>query len=366
VRPPHSLTGTSAGALLRPPAARLLCAGMLAGCLLGAPAAPGAESGPAYRTTQIPLPGDEGWDYLTYEARSERLFIAHGTRVLVLDTRSLKVAGEVPDTPGVHGIAIAADLNRGFISAGRANVLVVFDLKTLARLGEIATGENPDGLLYDPPTQRVFSFNGRGRSVSAVDARTQQLVGTLPLDAKPEAGVSDGAGHLYVNLEDKNSIAQLDARALKVTAVWPVAGCQEPTGLALDAREHWLVTVCGNHLLAVLDARSGRVLGTAVIGAGVDGVVLDHHAALASCAEGVLSLVRLNERGIPELAQNIPTQRGARTLAFDAATRRAFLVTADFGPAPPASPDHPHPHPGQLPGTFRLLVVQLPSARSST
>jgi DNA-binding beta-propeller fold protein YncE len=321
---------------------------------------------PAYHTIQVPLPGDEGWDYLTYDAASERLFIAHGVRVLVVDARTLKVAGEIPDTPGAHGIALAPDLGRGFVSAGRANLLVVFDLKTLARLGEIATtGANPDAVLYDPFTQRVFSFNGRGRSVTAIDAKTQQVAGTVALDAKPESGVSDAAGHLYVNLEDKSSIAQLDARTLKVTAVWPVSGCHEPTGLAIDTREHWLTTVCGNHVLSVLDARSGRVLGSAVIGAGVDGVAMDHHVALASCGEGVLSLVRLNERGIPELAENIPTQRGARTLALDAAKRRVFLVTADFAPAPASSAEQPHPRPGQLRGTFRLLVVQLPTSRSA-
>jgi hypothetical protein len=343
-----------------------LCAGALAVAWL--PAAPTAHAGtvPAYRTTQAPLPGDEGWDYLTYDPQSERLFIAHGMRVLVVDARTLKLAGEVPDTPGVHGIALAPELGRGFISAGRANTVVVFDLKTLQRIGEIATtGENPDAVLYDPFTQRVFSFNGRGRNVTAIDARTQQVAGSVTLDAKPEAGVSDAAGHLYVNLQDRNSIAQLDPRTLTVTAVWPVPGCQEPTGLALEAHEHWLSTVCGNHVLAVLDARSGRVLGSAAIGSGVDGVAMDHHVALASCGEGVLSLVRLNERGIPELAENIPTQRGARTLALDAATRRVFLVTADFAAAPAATADRPHPRPGQLPGTFRLLVVQLPSSHGA-
>jgi hypothetical protein len=313
--------------------------------------------------SQLSLPGDEGWDYLTYEEPRQRLFIAHGTRVLVVDARTLRLAGEVPDTPGVHGIALAPELGRGYVSAGRANLIVTFDLQTLARLREIrTTGENPDAILYDPATQRVFSFNGRGRNATVVDAHTDQVVGSIALDAKPEFAASDGAGHVYVNLEDKNSIAVIDARALRVSAVWPVPGCEEPTGLALDRSAHWLTTVCGNRVLAVLDARSGRVLGTATIGSGVDAVAVDHRMAIASCGEGVLTLLRLSERGVPEVAQTIATQPGARTVALDAANRRAFLVTADFGAAPAATAQQPHPRPPLVPGSFRLLVVQLPAA----
>jgi hypothetical protein len=344
----------------------LLCAGVLALSSILGPTPGQAGAASVYQSTQVSLPGDEGWDELTYDANSERLFIAHGTRVLVVDAHTLKVAGEVPDVPGAHGIALAPELGQGFASAGRANVLVVFDLKSLARITELATGENPDAVLYDPFTQRLFSFNGRGRNATVFDARSRQVAGTVALDAKPESAVSDGAGKIYVNLEDKSSIAVLDAHTLKVSAVWPLKGCEEPTGLALEVREHWLTTVCGNRVLAVIDARSGRQLGTAVIGGGVDGVAMDHHVALASCGEGVLSLVRLNERGIPELAESIPTQRGARTLALDPATRRVFLVTADFGAAPAATAERPHPRPGQLPGTFRLLIVQLPTAHSAT
>jgi hypothetical protein len=342
-------------------APRGLCALFAAGALvLGwlLPAAAAHADGAADVRT-VALPGDEGWDYLTYDAPSARLFVAHGSRVLVIDTRELKVAGEIPDTPGVHGIALAPELGRGYVSAGRANLIVVFDLKTLARLGQVATGENPDNILYDPVTRRVFAFNGRGRSLTAVDAQTLRVAGSLALDAKPEAAVGDAAGHVYVNLEDRNAIAQLDPRTLKITARWQVPGCEAPTGLALDVRQHWLTTVCGNRQLVVLDAHSGRVLGHAAIGAGVDGVVVDHQVVLASCGEGVLSLLRLNERGVPELGESIATQRGARTLAFDAANRRVFLPTADFGPAP-ADARAP-----QLPGTFRLVVVQLPTARAA-
>ncbi|MBV8497401.1 MAG: YncE family protein, partial [Gammaproteobacteria bacterium] len=190
-------------------------------------AAQAAGAGPGYRLThEVTLPGDEGWDYLTFEQGGHRLFVSHGTRVMVVDSDSLKVVGEIADTPGVHGIALAPELGRGYVSAGRAGLVVVFDLKTLARLKEIkVTGENPDAILYDPATQRVFTFNGRGRNATAIDARSDAVIGTLPLDAKPEFAASDGQGHLWVNLEDKNSIAQIDPRALKVTAVWPVTGC---------------------------------------------------------------------------------------------------------------------------------------------
>ncbi|TLY54785.1 MAG: YncE family protein, partial [Gammaproteobacteria bacterium] len=201
------------------------------------PCATHAYASPQYRIAhEVSLPGDEGWDYLALEPGGHRLFIAHGTRVLVVDTDKLAVAGEIADTPGVHGIALAPDLGRGYISAGRAGLVVVFDLHTLARLKEIkTTGENPDAILYDAASQRVFTFNGRGRNATAVDARTDAVIGTIALDAKPEFAVADGKGRIYVNLEDKSSLAVIDPRKLSVISVWPISGCQEPSGLALDA-----------------------------------------------------------------------------------------------------------------------------------
>src|SRR5579863_305170 len=195
-----------------------------------------AQSGPQFQLAhEVPLPGDDGWDDLTFEQGGERLFIAHGTAVQVIDTQRLALVGTIPDTPGVHGIALAADVGRGYISAGRANSIVVFDLKTLARLKEIkTTGDNPDAIIYDAATQRVFSFNGRGRNATAIDARSDALIGTIALDAKPEFAVTDGRGHVYVNLEDRNMLAVIDPRRLSVTQRWPITGCQEPSGLALD------------------------------------------------------------------------------------------------------------------------------------
>jgi hypothetical protein len=309
---------------------------------------------------EVPLPGDGGWDDLTFEHGGHRLFIAHGTEVQVVDTDSLTLAGTIPDTLGVHGIALAPDLGRGYISAGRADAIVVFDLRTLARLKEIkTTGENPDAIIYDAASQRVFSFNGRGRNATVIDAKSEAVIGTIALDAKPEFAVADGKGHVYVNLEDKSSIAAIDPHKLAITAVWPVGSCEEPSGLALDVAGKRLFAGCGNKVMAVVDATSGRVLGSAPIGEGVDGARYDGGArlAFASCGEGVLTAVALSASGAPEVVQSIPTQRGARTMALDERSHRLFLVTANFGPPPPATAEHPHPRPAILPGTFRLLVV---------
>jgi DNA-binding beta-propeller fold protein YncE len=343
----------------RSPAA---CAALAGALLLTAVTARAADAPLHYRLAhEVNLPGDEGWDYLTFEPGGRRLFIAHGTRVLVVDTGKLAVTGEIADTPGVHGIALAPELGRGYISAGRSGMIVVFDLKTLARVKEIkTTGENPDAILYDPATRRVFTFNGRGRNATAVDARSEAVLGTIALDAKPEFAVSDGKGRIYVNLEDKNSLAVIDAAKLSVLSVWPISGCEEPSGLALDAAGRHLFPACSNKVMAVMDATSGRVLGTAPIGGGVDAAAFDPatHLAFASCGEGTLTVVRESASGAPEVVQALPTRRGARTLALDEASHRIYLVTADFGTPPAATAEHPHPRPPMLPGSFRLLVLE--------
>jgi DNA-binding beta-propeller fold protein YncE len=350
---------------VRTGAARAAVAALLLSVLLGSV----AQARPTYRLAhQVPLPGDEGWDYMTFEQGGHRLFIAHGSQVLVVDTDRLAAIGAIPDTPGAHGIALAPDLGRGYVTAGRTSVIVVFDLKTLARLKEIkTTGEGPDAIYYDPSTHRVFSFNGRGRNVTAVDATTDTVVGTIALSGRPESVSGDGKGRIYLDLEDRNSIAVIDARALTVTTEWPIGGCEEPAGLALDAAGQRLFPACGNKVMAAMDTTNGRVLGTAPIGEGVDFAGYDPGArlAFASCGEGVLTAVALNAAGAPEVAQSIPTQRRARTMALDERTHRVFLVTADFGPAPAATPEQPHPRPPMLPGTFRLLVVE-PHATAMT
>jgi len=346
---------------MKPGTSRAAGCASLAGALALTAFATQVQAAPQYRIAQeISLPGDGGWDYLTFDDGGHRLFIAHGTQVQVVDTDKLTLAGSIADTPGVHGTALATDVSHGYISAGRSGTIVVFDLKTLARLKEIkATGENPDAIIYDSATHRVFSFNGRGRNATVVDVKTDEVIGTIPLDAKPEFAVSDGKGRVYVNLEDKSSIAQIDAQHLKVSAVWPIAGCEEPSGLAIDITGQRLFAGCENKVMAVVDARSGRTIGTAPIGGGVDGAKYDSgtHLGFASCGEGVLTIIGQGAGGKPEVAQTLATQRGARTMALDEHAHHIFLVTANLGPPPAATPENPHPRPAIQPGTFRLLVL---------
>jgi DNA-binding beta-propeller fold protein YncE len=330
-------------------------------CLAPLGAVPAAETPHYHITHQMPLPGDEGWDYLIYEQGGNRLFVSHGSHVLVIDTQKLAVVGDIPDTQGVHGIALAPDLGRGYVSAGRAGTVVEFDLKSLARLKEIkVTGDNPDAILYDPASQRVFTFNGRGHNATAIDAKTDSVLGTIPLDSKPEFAATDAKGRVYVNLEDKNSLAVIDPKTLKVLAVWPIAGCDSPSGLALDAAHARLFPVCDNHVMPVLDATSGKLLGSAAIGEGPDAAGFDPGTGLAfaSCGEGKLTVVRAGPTGSAQVVESVTTQRGARTMALDVATHRVFLVTADFGAPPPATAAEPHPRPARTPGTFRLLVLE--------
>src|SRR5215469_5324677 len=333
-------------------------------CLAPLAAAQAAGTPHYHVTHQMSLPGDEGWDYLIYEQGGHRLFVSHGTRVLVIDADKLSVVGEIADTPGVHGIALAPELNRGYISAGRSGVVVEFDLKSLARLKEIkVTGENPDAILYDPYTKRVFTFNGRGRNATAIDATNDQVLGTIALDAKPEFAATDGKGRVFVNLEDKSSLAVIDPQKLTVTSVWQLTGCEEPSGLALDAARGHLMPVCDNKVMAVVDASSGKVLGTAPIGEGPDAAAFDPgtELAFASCGEGKLTVVRIAHSGRPEVVQTATTQRGARTMALDLEKHRVFSVTADFSPPPPATAEQPHPRPQIKPGSVRLLVLETDS-----
>ncbi|HEX4387594.1 MAG TPA: YncE family protein [Steroidobacteraceae bacterium] len=336
----------------------LACAGLLA---LGALAPTPGAARPLYAIARsVNLPGDGGWDALTYEPGGHRLFIAHGTQVDVIDTEHLTVLGAIRDTPGVHAVALAPELKRGYVSAGGSDTVVVFDLATLARLKDIkTTGANPDAILYEPATRRVLAFNGRGRNVTVIDAATETVTATIALDGKPEFAVGDGQGRVYVNLEDKNSVAVIDARTLAVSAVWPLTGCERPTGIALDARGGQLFSACGNRVLVALEIASGRVLGSAPIGAGADGAAYDPSArlAFASCGEGVLSVVAPRPNAPPETVQSVITQRGARTMALDERTHRVYLVTASYAgqPEPPANPRQ---RPETLPDTFRLLVLE--------
>ena len=312
---------------------------------------------PAYHLLNTyKIGGEGGWDYLTFDSTSGRLFVSHATHVVVLDADSGKTVGDIPDTTGVHGVALAPDLGRGFTSNGRENTVTVFDLASLKPLSKVKTGENPDAIVYDSSTKRVFTLNGRSHDATAIDAAEATVKGTIALGGKPEFAVSDGKGEIFVNLEDKSELLVLDPQKLEIKSRWPLAPCEEPTGLALDAKNRRLFSVCGNKLMAVVDADTGKIITTLPIGAGVDAARFDPETglALASCGEGLLTLVKEQTPSKFEVAGNVPTQRGARTMELDSKTHRIFLATADFGP-PPAASDQPR-RPSILPDTFRVLV----------
>ncbi len=306
------------------------------------------------------MPGDTGWDYLTFDAPSHRLYVSRSDRVLVIDPDTRRVVGEIAPTPGVHGIAVAPELDRAFTSNGRASSVTVFSPSSLATVGEVkGTGENPDAILYDRSSGRVFTFNGRGKSATAINAKTLAIEGTVPLGGKPEGPAADGKGRIFVNIEDTNTLAVFDSRSLAVIARWSLSPCDEPTGLALDAAHGRLFVGCHNRLMMVVDASSGRIVASLPIGDGVDGTAFDPATGLAyaSNGDGTLTVVHEDSPESFRVVQNVSTQRGARTLALDPTTHKVYLVTARFGPPPAATSERPNPRPPMLPGTAVVLVV---------
>ena len=330
--------------------AAVCCAGLVA-------AAPEA----AYRVVQrIPLGGAGGWDDLAFDSASHRIFFSRSDRVLVVDAEKGKLLGEIPGTAGVHGIALAPELGRGYTSNGRANTVSVFDLATLKVTAEIkVTGQNPDAILYDSFTQRIFTFNGRTANATVIDAKDGSVVATIPLDGKPEFAASDGKGRIFVNIEDKQKLTVIDPRTAKVVANWSLAPGEDPTGLAMDVGHQRLFAVCGNRKLIVLDAVSGRRIADLPIGQGADAVAFDPGQELifSSNGEGTLTIVHEDDPDHFRVVATVPTQKGARTLALDPAGHRVFLPAAEYGPAPAPTPEQPRPRPAMLPDSFTLLVV---------
>ncbi len=280
------------------------------------------------------LGGDGGWDYLTADGEGHRLFISRGTRVMVVDTTSGKQVGEIPDTAGVHGIALATDLGRGFTSNGREDTVSVFDLKTLAVEKKIKVGSGPDAILYDPFSKRVFTFNGKGSetSATAVDAAKGEVVGKLDLPGKPEFAATDEKGTVFVNIEDKSEIVSFDPLKLTIKARWKLTECEEPTGLAIDRKNRRLFAGCGgNKKMAIVDADSGKVLATPAIGEGCDATAFDadRGLAFASAGDGTITVVREDAPGKFSVVQTLTTQKAARTMALDEKTHQLFTVTAN-------------------------------------
>jgi DNA-binding beta-propeller fold protein YncE len=306
--------------------------------------------------TTYKVGGEGGWDYLIADPDAHRVYISRGTHVLVLDPDSGKNLADIPDTPGVHGIALAPELGRGFTSNGREGTVSIFDIKTLALISKVKVGENPDAILYDPATKRVFTFNGKSQDSTAIDAASGKVLGTIKLDGKPEFAASDAKGEVFVNIEDKSELTAIDPNKLEVKATWPLAPCTEPSGLAIDRRHRRLYVGCDNKMMAVVDANNGKVLATPPIGEGVDATAFDPETGLAfASGEGLLTVVK--EEGHKYVAENIPTKARARTMALDTKTHKVFVVTADFGTAPAPTADTPHPRPPMIPDTFVVLVL---------
>jgi DNA-binding beta-propeller fold protein YncE len=305
------------------------------------------------------LGGNGGWDYLTLDNNSNRLYISRSTHVIVIHADSGRVVGDIPNTPGVHGIALAPEFGRGFVSNGGEGTVTVFDLKSLKELNKIKVGDNPDAIFDDTAINWVCTFNGRSNDVTAIDAAKGEVMGTIKVDGKPEFAVSDEKGEIFVNIEDKSELMALDPNKLEVKARWPLAPCDEPTGLAIDRKNRRLFSGCSNKLMAIVDADTGKVISTLPIGSGVDAAAFDPESALAfaSCGEGVLTIVHEDSPGKFSVAENVATKRGARTMALDPVGHRIFLVTAEFGPPPASTAAQPHPRPAILPDSFVVLVV---------
>jgi YVTN family beta-propeller protein len=308
---------------------------------------------------KIPLGGEGGWDYIAFDSPTRRLFISRGTKVVVLSVDTGTVAGEIPNTDGVHGIAFAPELGRGFTSNGRAGTVTIFDLKTLQEIGTAKAGTNPDAIVYDPASKRVFTMNGRSNDSTAIDAATGKVLGTIAVTGKPEFAVADGAGHLYVNIEDKSEELQIDTQSLKVTAQWPLAPCEEPSGLAMDVAHRRLFSGCHNQMMTVVNADSGKVIATPAIGDGVDANAFDPGTGYAFASNGQSATLTVVHEDAPDkfsVLENVATQKGARTMGLDPKTHEVYLVTADFGAAPAATAENPHPRPTMVPGSFVVLV----------
>jgi DNA-binding beta-propeller fold protein YncE len=311
-------------------------------------------------TEKIKIGGEGGWDYLIADAAAQRLYISHANVVVVFDTKTNKVLGEIPKTLGVHGIALAPDLGRGYTSNGRANSVTVFDLKSLKVLDTIdVKATNPDAILYDPFSHRVFTFNGRSSNATAIDAKTNAVVGTVPLDGKPEFAVTDLHGRIYVNIEDKNQIKEFDAMTLKVLSTWPIAPGEEASGLAIDRKHNRLFAVCSNKMMVVLDSKSGKVVASISTGDGADAAAFDPETqfAFSSNGDGTLTVIHEDTPDNFTVVQNAVTPARCRTMALDELTHRLYLSGATFGATPAPTADRPRPRAAMEPGSFMVVIL---------
>lgn len=314
---------------------------------------------PSYKVvSKIKIGGVGRWDYSYSDSANHRLYVSHGTQTEVVDTATDKLIGTITGTTGVHGIAVANDLGRGYISDGGDNDVTVFDLKTLKVLSKVKTGQNPDSIIYEPVSRRIFTFNGRSADSTAIDAKTDDVVAaSIPVGGKPEFAQIDGKGHIYVNIEDKNEIIEVDAKNALVAKRYSIAPCEGPSGLAIDPKGR-LYSVCENKLMIVSDPVSGKVLATVPIGGGTDGVAFDDgYAFSANGADGTITMVGETAPGKFEALATIPTQRLGRTIAADQRAHKLYVPAAEYGPMPPPSSDGKKGRPSVLPESFMIIVV---------
>lgn len=323
-------------------------------------AAPAPASSGYHVIKTVPVPGDEGWDYVAVDSDARRVYISHSSHVVVMNADTYAIEGEIPDTQGVHGIAIASDLGRGFVSDGGANQVTVFDLKTLKTTSTVKTDVNPDAILYEPVTKRVFTFNGGrrnapgGKNSTAINAADGAVLGTIDMGGKPEFAAADGKGTVYVNNEDTSELYHVDAQSLKVLHHWPLAPCKSPSGLAMDVKNRRLFSVCDEKVMAVVDADSGKVVATPEICDGPDAAGFDPatNYAFASCGDGHLTVIHEDSPDKFTVVEQVATKRSARTMGLDLKTHNIFLPSAEYDAPAPGE------RRGKMkPGSFAIVVV---------
>ena len=331
-------------------------------CVLTIGAAAVQPQGPYRLLTEIRAGGDGGWDYLSVDSAAARLYVSHATKVVVIDMKTNTVAGEIAPAPGVHGIAVAADLGRLFVSNGRENTASIVDAKTLQITGTVKTGENPDCILYEPGRKEVYTFNGRGNSATVFDAQTGEMRATIPLPGKPEFAVEDlKAGRIYNNIEDTNEIVVIDTATHAVVAKWPIAPGEGASGLAIDLAHHRLFAVAGNKLLVAVDSTTGKVLSTLPIGPGVDAAAYDPATGFvfASSSDSTLTVAKADAAGKLALVQTLATPPRSRTMTLDPRTHRIYVSAAEFTTPPAPAAGAPPQRPQMVPGSFKVVVYQM-------
>jgi DNA-binding beta-propeller fold protein YncE len=310
--------------------------------------------GPYHFLKEIPVRGDTGWDYLSVDPAAQRLYVSHGTKVVIIDVSKDIVVGEITNLSGVHGLAPAPELGRGMVTCGRENKAAIVDLKTLQVLSKVDTGIGPDSMLYEPGQQEFYTFNGRAQSATVIDAKSSQVVATIPLDGRPEFAVPDAKlGRVFDNFEDKNEVAVIDARTHTITNLWPIAPGEEGSGMAIDLAHHRLFIGCGgSHTMLMMDATSGKVLASVPIGDGVDANAFDPgtQLAFASCGDGTTTIAHEDGDKLT-IVQTLQTEKSARTMALDQATHNIYLASAKF-----EAPAEGQRRGKMVPGTFKILV----------